>query len=66
MPADHDHEPPQRRCPVCWTPFAVGPRTPNKRYCCPACRVQAWRRRSDRLRAQALPDTIARAHQDPP
>jgi endogenous inhibitor of DNA gyrase (YacG/DUF329 family) len=67
MPTDRDRQQPQRRCPICWTPFTPNNATnPNpRRYCSPACRVEDWRRRADQLRTQtpgtgttpAQPDT---------
>ena len=50
--------PGQRRCPVCWTPFTPNsPTNPHpRRYCSPACRVQDWRRRSQREHTQTLLD----------
>ncbi len=44
------HEPDtERRCPVCWTPFAPN-RSSNphpRRYCSAACRMEDWRRRHE-------------------
>jgi hypothetical protein len=49
MPPDEPDGPQtgQRRCPVCWTPFAPNPASNPypRRYCCGACRIEASRRR---------------------
>jgi hypothetical protein len=54
------HEPAtQRRCPVCWTPFAPNPSTnPHpRRYCSAACRMEDWRRRREHEQTRILLDT---------
>lgn len=57
MPDEPTRDPQaERRCPACWSSFIVPPNNPHKRYCCPACRVQDWRRRREHDQTQLLLD----------